>query len=67
MSARDRPVEPSEREELLDLVEELHGFLRYGTFDAVRGEGLAYRRGLEVLGRYGRAVRTSSTSDGSDE
>jgi len=48
--------------ELLDLIEELHGFLRYGTFDAVRGEGAAYRKGLDVLARYGRAAKTSSTS-----
>lgn len=53
------PVTHSERQELLDLIEELHGFLRYGTFDAVRGEGSAYRRGLDVLARYGRADITS--------
>jgi len=52
--------------ELLDVIEELHGFLRYGTFDAIRGEGAAYRRSLDVLARYGRADTTSSTSDGSD-
>ena len=66
MGQRDRPVAPREREELLDLIEELHGFLRHGTFDAVRGEGAAYRRGLAVLGRYGRTATTSSTNRGSD-
>lgn len=66
MPRRDKPVADSERKELLDLIEELHGFLRHGTFDAVRGEGSAYRRGLEVLARYGRAATTSSTKRGSD-
>jgi len=66
MSRRDIPVAPPEMKELLDVIEELHGFLRYGTFDAIRGEGAAYRRSLDVLARYGRADTTSSTSDGSD-
>jgi hypothetical protein len=51
-------------DELLDLVEELHGFLRYDTFDAARGEGEVYRKGLDVLARYGRVPKTSSTSCG---
>jgi hypothetical protein len=48
--------------ELLDVIEELHGFLRYGTFDAEVGESAAYRRGREVLARYGRLPITSSMS-----
>ncbi len=66
MSGHGKQVlSPGDLDELLDLIERLHGYSRWGTFDAERGEGEAWRWAESLLSRYGRADSTSSTSDGS--
>jgi hypothetical protein len=43
---------PPEAEELLDVIRQLLGFNRGGTFDAMPGEWSAYKRAKRLLARY---------------
>ena len=56
MSRRDRPVPPSDCEEVLALIEELIRWLRVGTFDEQDGEREVRDRAQALLERYRRAT-----------
>ncbi len=59
-----RGKQTAEIAELLDLIEKLRDFSRWGTFDADPGEGEAWRWAERVLARYGRAASTPETRGG---